>query len=154
MQGHDQTDNGGRELEPLSLPYGWGRVNGAWHFFADRNWPACHFATDDKRRTYGLPPGRDRLEHDGPLYEAPPEGAETCPLCKHEGTFDTAWVDFPTCPWCGYEDQDWWEDPELQNDGDTTLIECGQCGEQYRTTLSVETRFDSEKVAEDDKGGS
>uniref|UniRef100_A0A6M3L4A1 Restriction alleviation protein n=1 Tax=viral metagenome TaxID=1070528 RepID=A0A6M3L4A1_9ZZZZ len=58
-----------------------------------------------------------------------------------------SWREFPTCPFCGEEEHDWWDGVGQKNDGDTWLIKCSECRNTYRVMLSIEASFKSEVVA-------
>jgi len=55
--------------------------------------------------------------------------------------YDTEWTDLPTCPYCGFSDQDWWDGLLPKDDGDSWLVHCGECEEEYTVTMSVSTNF-------------
>ena len=62
---------------------------------------------------------------------------------------ETKWTDLPTCPYCGDQDQDWWDIGRgLNNDLDQECVECGACGKEYRATLHVIVEFTTEKLEE------
>lgn len=46
------------------------------------------------------------------------------------------WTSEPVCPHCGFKDQDW-------------VAECGECGREYKVTMSVSTHFETEEVSHD-----
>jgi len=61
----------------------------------------------------------------------------------------------PTCPYCGYADEHWYEDAGLKNDGDEAEVWCGECGRQYQTMLEINYvftnyRIDQREEAQDD----
>jgi len=53
------------------------------------------------------------------------------------------------CPHCFYENELWYE--YLDGDGESTEIECEDCGKDFKVTLSISYALTSEKV--DDRGG-
>lgn len=57
------------------------------------------------------------------------------------------WKDYPTCPHCGAEDQDWTEGQPSHWDGDTWEVECSECHKRYKITLYVQALFKSEPVS-------
>jgi len=63
--------------------------------------------------------------------------------CKE--TIDTDWAFFPTCPYCGYEDEDY---SGFDNDGDTVECECPNCEKEYMATMHLDVNFSSEKKDE------
>jgi hypothetical protein len=55
---------------------------------------------------------------------------------------DHEYTIFPTCPYCGYEDEDWWEGAGAKaQDGDSWEEECGACGRAYTAR-----KLDTEKI--------
>ncbi len=55
---------------------------------------------------------------------------------------DTQWQEFPVCPHCGFEDQDWWDGlAGSAGDGDCWPSCCGACGQDYLVTMCVSTEF-------------
>ena len=61
----------------------------------------------------------------------------------------TDFTDEPVCPYCGYEDDFWWESvrdytPSL-GDGDEFINTCPECDKEYDVVMFVETTFDSHK---------
>lgn len=63
--------------------------------------------------------------------------------------FDTEWTDFPKCPYCGKEDQDWWDGLEPKEDGDIWDVVCSFCEREYRTTMSVSTHFTTTSIQQE-----
>ncbi len=63
---------------------------------------------------------------------------------------DTEWTCFPVCPYCGLSDHDWWENTELQNDGDESEVMCGKCGKEYNIAMSVSVRFNTAKLQKEE----
>jgi hypothetical protein len=54
---------------------------------------------------------------------------------------DLNFTDAPICPWCGHIRDAW----ELGlEDGDTTEVDCGECGKQYRVTASVNISYSTQ----------
>ncbi len=48
------------------------------------------------------------------------------------------YCDYITCPYCGYEDKEFADYPScLDLDGDTTILECDNCGREFEVMLSV-----------------
>ncbi len=58
---------------------------------------------------------------------------------------ETYGEDYPTCPACGFADQDWWDGLEPKNDGDSWEVEC-RCGAKNKITMCVSVTFDTEEV--------
>ena len=59
-----------------------------------------------------------------------------------EPPFDTEWADYITCPKCGYVDQEVCEYPrELDRDGDTTSVDCSECGADFTVSLCVSYNY-------------
>jgi hypothetical protein len=54
---------------------------------------------------------------------------------------DTEHRDYPTCPHCGTEEEDWTELSGLNRDGDSVLAECCSCGRSYSVTIYVTPTF-------------
>jgi len=50
--------------------------------------------------------------------------------------------DEPTCPVCRAVDYDWWENSELDGDGDTSIVECPNCETTYKIIMGVYVDFD------------
>ena len=53
---------------------------------------------------------------------------------------------YPKCPFCANEDQDWWDGNETTDDGDTDLYECGDCEKEYHVTMHIDVSFTSSKA--------
>lgn len=53
------------------------------------------------------------------------------------------WKSVPTCPYCGTEDEDWWDGSGLQNDGDEEDCDCPSCLGSYRVEMCVDVSFRS-----------
>jgi hypothetical protein len=84
------------------------------------------------------------------------------------------WLEFPTCPQCGFVDQDWWVARhgsslghyigylgngwqygpphryglDEKKDGDEWVANCSGCGVQYRITMSVDVSFQTVAATE------
>lgn len=56
---------------------------------------------------------------------------------------------FPKCPHCGHEDQDWWDRSLDFADGDRNEVDCPHCDESYWIESTVERRFTT-AIEEDD----
>lgn len=54
---------------------------------------------------------------------------------------DTYATSDPTCPYCGHAEADWWELGGLDENGDTTEVDCGRCGREYIIQVSRTTTF-------------
>jgi transposase-like protein len=48
-------------------------------------------------------------------------------------------TDYPTCPWCGYEHQDYFE----FDDGE---YECDVCGKSFKVTVDTNPTYTTEAV--------
>jgi hypothetical protein len=73
---------------------------------------------------------------------APPDTIPTAPPSAVAREFDTDWTDYPVCPECGAEDQDWWDGlRQSMGDGDSWTESCGSCGADYTVTMCVSTSF-------------
>ena len=59
------------------------------------------------------------------------------------------WTDEPVCPHCGAQDIDWWDGTSLRDDGDFEIVECMNCGEEFRQTISVSYSFTTDKISRD-----
>ncbi len=58
--------------------------------------------------------------------------------------FDTYYQDYPVCPGCGQEDQDWADglEPGISNhDGASWDRFCHTCMKEYRVTINYEPSF-------------
>lgn len=62
-----------------------------------------------------------------------------------KSSIEHKYTSVPVCPWCGAEDQDWWDGSGLQSDGDTEDLECGTCDKPYETTVHYEVDFCTKK---------
>lgn len=51
----------------------------------------------------------------------------------------------PTCPHCGWRDEDWWDGTSLKRDGDTKEEECQKCHKEYEVEMHYEPEFTTEK---------
>ena len=54
---------------------------------------------------------------------------------------NTARTGIPVCPWCGKQDQDWWDGTEMQHDEDEETVECGWCEKSYTTRIHIDYSF-------------
>ena len=53
--------------------------------------------------------------------------------------------DVPVCPKCGHRDIDWWDGIEnSKSDGESWESDCPFCGSDYRVTIHLATRFDTQ----------
>lgn len=59
--------------------------------------------------------------------------------------FDTDCTDFPTCPYCGYVERDYWELFDSKSD-DLKKIECASCEQEYTCSLTVIYIFSSYQI--------
>lgn len=60
----------------------------------------------------------------------------------------TEWTEYPTCPYCGEVDQDWWDGCGLDGDGAKDTTACPSCGKKYKRIMCLETTFTTEKIEE------
>lgn len=63
-----------------------------------------------------------------------------------DSKWPTQYTKFPTCPYCGVTDQDWWDCLEPKNDGDCWEATCGNCEKEYQVVMSVSFDFCMSKV--------
>lgn len=61
---------------------------------------------------------------------------------------ETDYTQFPTCPYCGIEEQDYWECTNMKFDGDEETRECIECDKEYRVYINLEVTFCSRKFDE------
>lgn len=54
---------------------------------------------------------------------------------------DGDWNEYPKCPCCGEQDQDWHDGIGPKNDGDQWHRTCGTCGSDYMVEMSVSVSF-------------
>ena len=59
--------------------------------------------------------------------------------------YDLMYNSKPVCPKCGHEMQDACE-LDLQSDGDSTEVECGECGEDFKVELDLEITYNTYPV--------
>lgn len=64
---------------------------------------------------------------------------------------DCDYVPFPTCPYCGEEDQDWWDGLGRKEDGDSWEVSCPHCDREYEVVMTVDVSFSSEPVAKNER---
>lgn len=50
----------------------------------------------------------------------------------------------PICPYCGSEERDAWE--LNLSDGETTIISCGRCDEDYEIECHVDVSYSTKQV--------
>jgi hypothetical protein len=63
-------------------------------------------------------------------------------------SIDHDWTDEPVCPYCGGEDQDWWDGLGIEvEDGTEWEATCGYCGEQYKVQACITTTFSTERTS-------
>jgi len=67
-------------------------------------------------------------------------------MVNEKKEIDYEYTHFPTCPFCGYEDIDWWDGTTLNSDGDHEVYECGNCCEKFTVRISISTDFTSEFI--------
>lgn len=56
---------------------------------------------------------------------------------------DTKYTDYPTCPYCGYVDEDICEMDHSESESDTS---CGECGKNYRYSASISVSWNTYKA--------
>jgi hypothetical protein len=62
-----------------------------------------------------------------------------------QSSIEHRYTSTPVCPWCGYEDHDWWDGGIDNEDGAEADQECGSCEEPYQTVLHISYDFCTEK---------
>lgn len=71
-----------------------------------------------------------------------------------QSSIDHQYTSTPVCPWCGYEDHDWWDGSALDNeDGAEADQECPSCEKPYQTVLHISYDFCTTKrdIAEEER---
>ena len=72
-------------------------------------------------------------------------------MTAQQTEFDCDWTDTPRCPYCGYYEQDWWEDSALHDDGGSTdEFWCASCDKSYAVIAHHDVHFGSKKRKETD----
>jgi len=61
---------------------------------------------------------------------------------RNREAFDTDWTQFPTCPYCGYENDDY---GCFEGDGDRVECECPGCEKMYIATMHLDINFSTQK---------
>lgn len=56
---------------------------------------------------------------------------------------DTDYRQFPTCPKCGFECEDWWDGTTMEFDCDEDSFICGNCDTEFTATIYLDTSFTS-----------
>jgi hypothetical protein len=64
-------------------------------------------------------------------------------ITKSRRASDADDLRYPACPYCGYEDIDWWDGHGFRNDGDEVPMTCGHCEKDYMCLFNVTTSFTS-----------
>ena len=59
---------------------------------------------------------------------------------------DLDYTDEPVCPHCGAEMADAWEYQLL--DGDSEVVDCGRCGQQYKMTRNIDVTYSTAKPSQ------
>jgi hypothetical protein len=61
--------------------------------------------------------------------------------------FDTEWTEFPKCPHCGEDDQEWWDGLSITDHGDGSEwdAQCGFCDKDYHVSMSTSVNFSTKK---------
>ena len=58
-------------------------------------------------------------------------------------------TDYPTCPYCGHAEQDWWDSTSMAVGGrESEERTCGACERDYYVTMDVRLTFESESMVE------
>ena len=65
--------------------------------------------------------------------------------------YDTDYTDFPVCPYCGTEDQDWWDGLPAKRDGSVWEIHCFRCAKHYMIEMRVETTFSTRVIEKENR---
>jgi ribosomal protein L37AE/L43A len=60
-----------------------------------------------------------------------------------EKEIDTEYTSDPVCPWCGHKYADAWE--LNLNDGDDTVLECGECEKSFKATAYISVDYCTQK---------
>lgn len=55
------------------------------------------------------------------------------------------YTQLPICPYCGFEDYDWWDGTTLLSDGDSETVKCDRCERKYIITIGISYDFTTEK---------
>ena len=55
-------------------------------------------------------------------------------------------TEYPTCPYCGEMDQDWWDGRPNANDSDSWVTRCGFCMKNYTVDICIDVSFSTEMV--------
>ena len=58
--------------------------------------------------------------------------------------YDYEYVNFITCPYCGHEDRDSWE--EHMNDGDHIKTKCQSCWKEFRVRCYISVKYTSKPL--------
>ena len=60
-----------------------------------------------------------------------------------EDDMDLNNTEYPKCPYCGFIDQDWYDDNWDPHDGDITTYSCGNCGMEFEVEFHLYYDFTS-----------
>jgi transcription elongation factor Elf1 len=66
------------------------------------------------------------------------------PIWKEETEIETDYKKNITCPYCGWEDTDSWENN--LGDGDQEKLECGNCEQFFLVRCDVDITYTSSKI--------
>lgn len=114
----------------MKCTYGWIEIKGVWHNVQESDKTECGIEVGDEPS----------------LIPVPPNNSNVCSRCletirKHINSASYACP--PVCPFCGYEDDSWWEQTEIHQDG-THDWQCGHCDTdmKIKTFNSIEFTID------------
>jgi transcription elongation factor Elf1 len=60
------------------------------------------------------------------------------------GKIEHEFTRYITCPYCGSEDEDSWEQGKDINDGSLGIIECDKCGKKFSARRDVDVTYSTE----------
>lgn len=72
------------------------------------------------------------------------DGDIDCQWCRRQA-FDLDDVEAPTCPRCGYEDDEWGEWGRSIRDDALLEYECASCEKEFRVRVSITTTFTTQE---------
>lgn len=60
------------------------------------------------------------------------------------------YTEYPKCPYCGHEDQDWWDCQGEWFDGQERDVCCPDCGRDHLAIINYEITFQTYEKPHDD----